>query len=65
MSLHHWEIERGKKSELELGETCQTEMPLAELFKTHIIPHLAPGRVRIQVQLTEVGRGRGDRRFTY
>lgn len=31
-------------------------MPLAELLEL-LTPNLAPGRVRIQVQLTEVGKG--------
>ena len=53
-----------KKAELEHGKTCQTEVLLAELSKL-ISPDLAPGKVRIQVQLTEVGRGRGDRSFSY
>lgn len=33
-------------------------MPLAELLEI-LTPDLAPGRVRIQAQLTEVGKGKG------
>lgn len=47
-----------KTAELEHGKTCQIEVPLAELSEL-TTPDLAPGRVRIQVQLTEVGRRKG------
>lgn len=40
-------------------ETYQIEVPLAELSEP-LTPDLTPRRVRIQVQLTEVGKGLAD-----
>lgn len=57
------EKEEEKKTELEHGETCQIEVLLAELSEL-LTPDLAPRRVRIQEQLTEVGRRRVSR-FSY
>lgn len=50
------EKEEEEKKSYNYGESYQIEVPLAELLEL-LTPDFTPGRVRIQAQLTEVGKG--------